>query len=301
MPRASLRALACLLCAGTLYGLLFSVNKIATTSEVPTLAYVFWHTLGGALLILVVCAAARRLPGMSRAHIKLYLVGGAAGIAIPVSLLAHVAPHLPASLVVMVVCLSPPCTYLMAMAFRMERLHLPMVAGVALGLAGVAVLVIPGMAVPTIEEARWLMLALLAPVCFATFNVSAARLWPANAHPLALACGLQFGGAAVLLPVMLGTGQLYFFPGPLLEGDLAILWATLLTAAEWYFVFETLRLAGPVFLSQIGYIVVLTGIGWGAAIFGERPGGMVWVAAALLFAGLALMTLGKRRGSTGRG
>ncbi len=296
-PRVGALAVVYLLCAGSLYGLLFSINKVATTNEVPGLAYVFWHTLGAGLILGLGCAAARLPVGLDRAHLRLYLVAGAVGIAIPVSLLAHVAPRLPASLVVMVTSLSPTCTYLMAMTLRMERFRLLSTGGVALGLAGILILVVPGITLPSFAEVSWLLLALLAPVCFAAFNIAGALLWPPKAHSLSLACGIQIGGAVVLVPVMIGTGETYLFPGPLLAGDLAILGATAVTALVWYFIFEILRLGGPLFLSQFGYIVVLSGFGWGAVIFGERLSGSAWIAAALLLAGLAVLTWSKRRSS----
>jgi drug/metabolite transporter (DMT)-like permease len=280
--------------AGGLYGLLFSINKIATTNEVPFLAYVFWHTLGAGAVLLVACIATRNLPGVSWAHLRLYILGGAISTSLPVSLLAYVAPKLDASLVSMVTCLSPICTYVMAMAIRMERFRWLSVGGVGFGLIGILILVIPGVTLPTFEMVTWLLLALLAPVCFAAFNIMGAVMWPPDGRSLPLACGLLLGGALVLLPVMLGTGQDYLFPGPLLTGDLAILYATLLTAVVWYLIFEIIRLGGPLFLSQFGYIIVLTGFGWGALIFKESLSGSVWIAAALLFAGLGLLTMGKR-------
>ena len=294
-PRIGPLAVAYLLFAGVLYGLLFSINKVATTNGVPGLAYVFWHTLGAGLLLWLGCLATRTPIGLDRRHLRLYVVAGALGISIPVLLLAHVAPKLPASLVVMVTCLSPTCTYLMAMALRMERFRWLSTGGVALGLAGILILVVPGITLPTFAETSWLLLAMLAPVCFASFNIVGALLWPPKAHSLGLACGIQMGGAVVLVPVMLGTGETYLFPGPLLAGDLAILGATGVTALVWYLIFEILRLGGPLFLSQFGYIVVLTGFGWGAVIFGERLSSAAWIAAALLLAGLAVLTWSKRR------
>ncbi len=294
-PRVGVLAVAYLLFAGSLYGLLFSINKLATTNGVPGLAYVFWHTIGAALILWLGCLATRTPVGFDRAHLRLYLVAGAVGIAIPVALLAHVAPKLPASLVVMVTCLSPACTYLMAMTLRMERFRLLSSGGVALGLAGVLILVVPGITLPTFAEVSWLLLALLAPVCFAAFNIAGALLWPPKGHSLGLACGIQLGGAVVLIPVMLGTGETYLFPGPLLVGDLAILGATGVTALVWYLILEILRLGGPLFLSQFGYIVVLAGLGWGALIFSERLNSSAWIAAALLLAGLAVLTYSKRR------
>ncbi len=294
-PRVGVRAVAYLLVAGALYGLLFSVNKVATTNGVPALAYVFWHTLGAALLLWLGCLATRTRVRFDRAHLRLYLVCGAIGISIPVSLLAHVAPNLPASLVVMVTCLSPTCTYLMAMALGMERFRLLSTGGVMLGLAGILILVVPGITLPTFTEVSWLLLALLAPVCFAGFNITGALLWPPRADSLGLACGIQLGGAVIMIPIMLGTGETYLFPGPLLAGDLAILGATVITAVVWYLIFEVLRLGGPLFLSQFGYIIVLAGLGWGAAIFDERLPGSAWIAVALLLAGLAVLTWSKRR------
>ena len=181
-PRVGVLAVAYLLVAGSLYGLLFSINKLATTNGVPGLAYVFWHTLGAALILWLGCLATRTPVGFDRAHLRLYFVAGAIGIAIPVSLLAHVAPKLPASLVVMVTSLSPTCTYLMAMSLRMERFRLLSTGGVVLGLAGILILVVPGITLPTFAEVSWLLLALLAPVCFAAFNITGALLWPPKAH-----------------------------------------------------------------------------------------------------------------------
>ena len=294
-PRVSVLAVVYLLVAGSLYGLLFSINKVATTNGVPGLAYVFWHTFGAGLILWLACLATRTPVGLDRAHLRLYFVAGALGISIPVSVLAHVAPELPASLVVMVTCLSPTCTYLMAMTLRMERFQWLSTGGVVLGLAGILVLVVPGITLPTFAEVSWLLLALVAPVCFAAFNIAGAILWPPKAHSLGLACGIQMGGAIVLIPVMLGTGETYLFPGPLLAGDLAILGATGITALVWYLIFEVLRMGGPLFLSQFGYIIVLTGPGWGALIFGERLSSSAWIAAALLMAGLAVLTWSKRR------
>jgi drug/metabolite transporter (DMT)-like permease len=42
-------------------------------------------------------------------------------------------------------------------------------------------------------------------------------------------------------------------------------------------------------------VVTLTGIAWGWMLFGERPGWLTIPAAALVFSGLALVTLPARR------
>jgi drug/metabolite transporter (DMT)-like permease len=47
--------------------------------------------------------------------------------------------------------------------------------------------------------------------------------------------------------------------------------------------------AGPVFASQVGYVVTASGVLLGMAIYDERHSAWVWAALALMFAGLALV------------
>ena len=49
------------------------------------------------------------------------------------------------------------------------------------------------------------------------------------------------------------------------------------------------RITGPVFASQAGYLVVAVGVAVGMLVYGERHSAWVWVAAVLLFAGVALV------------
>ena len=50
-----------------------------------------------------------------------------------------------------------------------------------------------------------------------------------------------------------------------------------------------LRIAGPVYFSQVAYLVTLFGVGFGMLVFGERHPGSAWLALLMIFAGLALV------------
>jgi drug/metabolite transporter (DMT)-like permease len=54
--------------------------------------------------------------------------------------------------------------------------------------------------------------------------------------------------------------------------------------------FEVMRLAGPVFFSQTGFLVTLSGVFWGWFLFGETHSAYVWAAMAAIFLGLGLVT-----------
>jgi len=63
-----------------------------------------------------------------------------------------------------------------------------------------------------------------------------------------------------------------------------------------FIMFELLRLAGAVFLSQVSYIVTLSGMFWGWLLFAERLSGWVWLAALVIAAGVLMVTRGDPRG-----
>ncbi|MEO0960531.1 MAG: EamA family transporter, partial [Pseudomonadota bacterium] len=51
-----------------------------------------------------------------------------------------------------------------------------------------------------------------------------------------------------------------------------------------------IRHGGAVFTSQVGYVVTGSGVLAGMAFLGERHGWTVWLALAMLFAGIALVS-----------
>jgi len=50
-----------------------------------------------------------------------------------------------------------------------------------------------------------------------------------------------------------------------------------------------LRAGGAVFAAQVGYVVTAAGVIWAMVLLGERPSRWLWLAMALLFAGLMLV------------
>ena len=282
---------------GGSYSLLFAVNKLAVMHGVPNVAYVFWHSLGAGLFLLVLCALNRDLPKLDRLHLRTYLVWGLLTTAAPISLLTYVAPHLPAGIITMILVLVPLVTYLIALVLGVDRFRVLGVLGILFGLAGVLLVIVPEVGLPSRDMVGWMLLALLAPVMFGLVTVFAGKYRPPAASSLNLACGLMLGSAILLVPIMLGLGQGYFFSGADLVGNLCILYASLLTAWIFYLFLEIIRLSGPVFVTQHNYIATLAGFGWGVVFFGEGYSGYIWGATALMFIGLALLNFSLWRAS----
>ena len=53
---------------------------------------------------------------------------------------------------------------------------------------------------------------------------------------------------------------------------------------------ELVRLAGPVFAGQVGYVVTVAGVFWGIVILDENHSGWIWGAIAIMFVGLAFVS-----------
>jgi drug/metabolite transporter (DMT)-like permease len=138
----------------------------------------------------------------------------------------------------------------------------------------------------------WALLAALTPVCYAASNLMAVRLAPAGTAPLALATGTLAAGAAQAAVFAAAMGQLRL---PDAAGVPVSAAQAACMALAFLIYFRSLAAHGGVVTSQTGYVVTLTGIAWGWVLFGERPGWLTVPAAALVFAGLALVTLPGRR------
>ena len=74
-----------------------------------------------------------------------------------------------------------------------------------------------------------------------------------------------------------------------------ILWLGVTASIAYVLYFQIIRLAGPVYLSQVGYLVVVIGVVTGMLVFGERHSLWVWGGIALMVGGLILVNVGQRR------
>jgi drug/metabolite transporter (DMT)-like permease len=276
-----------LLAAGAAYGSMFAANKIVADAGFPVLAYLFWQSLLGAILVFGLHTLRWRRPNTSPRAIAHYVGSAAFGMLIPTGVLAFVADELPASVLTLTMTLIPSLTYAFAFVLRVEPLRWLSLAAIVLGLIGVLLIVVPQGSLPDASAAIWILPALIAPISAATNNLIVATLRPPASDSLTIGGSVLLGGAVVMLPIVALSGDLVVFwqTPPALTG---VIWAAVAQAIGFFCLYEVIRRAGPVFFSQVSYVIVACGIGWGFALFGERPSAWVWGAVALMTLGLAL-------------
>lgn len=292
--RPGLPALVMLLVVGVVWGAIFTVNKLAAEAAVPPVAYAFWSILAAGLAMAALSLAFEGRPRLGGRYLRFYFVSGATNFGLAIVLFAYAAPELPAGVITLVMMMTPTMTYLFAFLLRIDRFRAASFAGLLLGIAGVLAIVLPDFSLPSRDMAGWFLLALLGPTSFAVGNVYVAIARPPEVPGLMATAGLCLGAAIFLLPALLVVDRDFNPFTASAAGAGAMLAAALIYAVTLSLFFEIIRRAGPVYWSQIGYISVVSGIVWGILVFGERHNVGIWLGAALMCAGLALVNRGVR-------
>ncbi len=291
---ADLAPLLMMLAVGTLWGLTFSFAKAASEAGIGPLAYGFWQTTGAGGVVLLVCLVRRERPRLDRRHLVYYITCGFLSLAVPNLILQTVIGHVPAGVAAIVVTTVPLLTYALAMAAKLDVFLIRRALGLIVGLAGALLLVVPEASLPEPAMVGWVAFGFVAPLFYAMGNVYVAARRPAS-PALPLAAGMLWGAAFWQTPVILATDSFQMLTIPFSFGEWSVLGQIAVSSLASILYFEIMRRAGPVYFSQVAYVVTLTAILWAMAIFGERHSWLVWAAAALIASGVALVNWRKKR------
>jgi drug/metabolite transporter (DMT)-like permease len=287
---------------GFAFGLTFIFNRLATTNGVPFVPYVLWQAVGGTMILLCACAVYGQMPALSPRYLKLYVVTGTINVSLPICVLSFVAPKVPAGILSLGLVLIPILIYCFALALGMDSFHWVRLAGILLGFGGVLLVLLPKTSLPSPDLTGWVLVGLLAPLCYALGAIFMARLAPPDSKSLPLACGLLSASAVTMFVVMLGSGTRWFFTGQFDKGELAVIGAGINQAAIFVLMFEIIKREGPVFFSTSNYIATLLGVTFGILFFGDSHSWWVWAAMSLMFIGLYCVNVsgvGKRELASG--
>ncbi|TBU71647.1 DMT family transporter [Phytopseudomonas daroniae] len=281
-----LLALLLLLGIGALMGLTSNLVKLAASTGWSPVAYLLWSLLGGGLLLLLFTRIRGETPGLAPRLQRYYLVSGLLGIALPNGLLFSAIPHVGAGFASLCLAFPPLITYLLALALRMEPMSRVRLLGICIGLGGSLLLALDKLHSGD-SPLPWVIAALAVPLFLALGNIYRSRCWPPGASPLSLAPGMLLGGALLLLPLALFEVRL----APTLDSGLAIallLAQMALFAIVYALYFVLQKLAGAVFLSQIGSVAAMLGAAMAIGLLDER-GSLAMLLAALCIVGGVLL------------
>ncbi len=279
-----------LLIMGVLWGLSFSFTRMAVENGGTPLGIALWQTIISSVILLSFSSLRGRHFCFNRRQIGPFIIIALLGVALPGVAFFIAASRVPSGVLAITVTLVPILTYCMALGLRLEIFSLVRVSGVFFGTTAILLLVLPTNSLPDSDATPWVLLACLSSFCYAGENIYLARRTISDIGPITIACGMNLMAIILLLPVTLAFDQMFLPALPFSKLEWSVVGLGGITAIAYTLYVLTVKNSGPVFASQVGYIVTVSGVLWGIAIFGETHSTWVWAALALMIIGLALVS-----------
>ena len=281
---------ACLLFMGTTWGLSFSLGKIAVEEGIGAFGVsTIQSLLSGMILLIITLVRGKKIRELLQ-YWRFILLIALLGAAVPSVIFYTAAPYVQAGILAITVALIPMMTYSASIPLKIERFSMRRFSGLLFGVGSILLIALPENSLPDRSAVPWIILACISSLCYAAENIILGFKSAINIGPIRLSMGMNLLAGVLLLPIGLATGQFYMPQIPFGTADYAVLGLSVISVfAYTLFVFSVAKF-GAVFASQTGYIVTLSGVFWGMAIFGEDHSIWVWTALAAMIVGLALVS-----------
>tara|TARA_B100001287_G_scaffold137881_1_gene116104 strand:- start:262 stop:792 length:531 start_codon:yes stop_codon:yes gene_type:complete len=160
--------------------------------------------------------------------------------------------------------------------------------GVILGFIAISFLVFPGHASNKTYLNFWIMIGLLVPILIGSVNISLASERFKKLKPLHIAFGMNLL-STILLGLMLPSNVNFWFSIHSSKLFFLIFLLSFIGSIGFIIFIKLVKNHGPVFASQVNYLITLFGIMWGYIIFSEVHSMRFWVSLFLIIGGLFLV------------
>jgi len=262
--------------------------KLAVSTGNHPIGISFWTAAIAAALYTTALALTGRPPRLGRRHLAFFVICGLLGTAVPNVLSYTAYQHLPVGVMSLVIALVPMATLMLALPLRIEPPEPRRLAGIALGAAAVAMIVLPDASLPDPGQAAWVALPVIVTLSYAGENIYIATSRPPDCNTLTITCGLSWAALAMFTPMVLATGT-WVDLARLGPPEIAVIATAMMNVCAYFGFVWLIGRAGPVFAAQVAYVVTASGVSFGMLFYGERPSAWMWGAVALMFAGLTLV------------
>ena len=265
------------------------LGKIAASTGHKPFGLILWQLVVCVLVLgALTLLRGKRLP-LTPSALRFYVVVAVLGTLVPNYTFYLSVTHLPAGIMSIIIASIPLIAFPMALALGMDRFSLSRLGGLALGLAGVGVIALPGAALPEPAMAAWLPVAMVGPLFYAIEATYVARTGIGTMDAVQAMLGASVAGLVLCVPLALATGQWFTPPLPLGRAEWALVASSALHSVLYATYVWLAARAGAVFASQTSYVVTVAGVFWAMLILGERLTSGIWIAALLMIGGLFLV------------
>lgn len=278
-----------LLLSGIIYGSSFSWMKIAVNGGADPLGMVFWFSLIATFFLAAVMTIRGKLRYFEAKYLQFCIPWAVLSVIIPNLLFFYAATKVQPSIIAIGIALVPILTLLGATLLRRETLTVRRAAGIALGAAGIGMILLPRASLPDANDTVFILIAFAGAACYAVEHLYIEVKLPQEITIDRLLLLMFFSATIMLIPAVFLTNTFFAPSWPLGPTELAIVGLASVTLLDYFFITLLIVWAGPVFTSQAAYVVTLAGVVWGIVIFDDELSMWLWGALAVLMFGLILV------------
>lgn len=281
-----------LLGTGAMLGFYFPLGKLAVQGGVDPVLWAMLICVGAGVSMAML---SRTVEGRSD-NVKVWryaVISGFLSYVVPHFLTFSAIPKIGSGLAAIMFALSPVTTALLSLILKVRPPSGLGLIGIGLGLLG-ALIIIFARNGNFEGQTLWLALAALIPVFLGLGNVYRTLAWPKGAGPLRLASLTNLAAVPPLLVIAYAMNGAIDLE-PLARVPLLVIAQLIVTAAMFVMFFRLQQLGGPTYLSQIGYVGAVVGVGIGVIWLSEIYPAGVWAGAGVVALGIALTTLAQVR------
>ncbi len=284
----TLRGTLMVLAAGGIFGITPALGRMAAGLRTPALGLVFWANIVGAVVGLGVSASRHGWPRLRLTHLRFFVPWALILGCLYQLFTMTMSGHIQASMIALVGSCRGFMVFGLAALIALERPSLRRLAGLGVGFAAIATVLLLRGAGGSESESLWLIAALVLPLLLAAHTLLMA--WrPVEIDSYASVGIMMALSAAFLAPVAIASGALFWPKLDFGRVDLIILVLGVTSAVAVALALEIVATAGAVFASQMAYSQTLAGIAWGMLLLGEQLSTVAWGALALVIVGFWLV------------
>lgn len=258
-----------LIVLSVLWGSTFFFAEIALTAMTPFALVMFRVGLAAAALLVVVHAGGQRMPATPGPWIAFFVMGGLNNL-LPFSLIFWGQTHIAGGLAAILNATTPLFAVVFAHVLTRDEKITPLrLLGVALGIAGVAVMIGPAALTELGDHVLGQVAVLGAASCYALAGIFGRRF--RGLPPVVVAAGQATAATVMIVPAVLlaeGKGALVVPVGGVLAAVIAL--ALLSTALAYILYFRILATAGATNLLLVTFLIPVSAILLGTVFLAER-------------------------------
>ena len=281
---------ALLAAVGISWGFTQPLSKIAVSTGYQPFGLIFWQSAIGALLLGGFVWFSRQKFSLALKIWPYYIAIALIGTVIPNAFSYYAITVVPSGIMSILLSLVPILAFPIAIALRNDHFSWTRFYGLLLGLGAVILIIGVPEALPNTQILAFIPFALIAPLCYAFEGNFVARWGTGGANPVQLLLGASVVGAILSLPLAVLSGE---WITPFVRwgaAEWAIVGSAVIHAVVYATYIMLVRLYGPVFSVQTGYIVTISGVVWAIVLLNEWYSGPVWAALLLLLVGVYLVS-----------